>query len=230
MMEFIRQEGIVKTEKVQSVPITVIGAGAVGSFVTLALTKLGVENLEVFDDDGVSEHNLPNQFYRVKDASASVFKVDALTYIVEEFNGVHIVPRPAKYVGGTLRECVIVTADNMVARKLAWENFKAQPNCKYFIDARMGGQLGIVYAIAKTVKDMDDIPYLSVEDCKFYEETLHSDEEAAELPCTARSIIYNVLMVASLVSRAFKAFVSEEKGYPREVIADFEHMIFMDRK
>ena len=57
-----RQTDIVDADRLAELPVTVIGAGATGSFITLALAKMGVRHITVYDDDTVEEHNLPNQF------------------------------------------------------------------------------------------------------------------------------------------------------------------------
>ena len=75
----------------------------------------------------------------------------------------------------------------------------------------MGAELGAVYTIAK--KDGKIAP----KDVKFYESRLYNDDQVPPLPCTARSIIYNVLMLSSLISRAFKGIVNGEK-VPKELI------------
>src|SRR5207244_2270936 len=72
---FWRQLDLLPLERLD-VPVTVIGAGAVGSFVTLTLAKMGLRDLTVFDDDVVDVHNLPNQFYRLTDLGRP--KVEAL--------------------------------------------------------------------------------------------------------------------------------------------------------
>ena len=63
--KYWRQLDIVNIDKLQ-VPIIVVGAGAIGSFVTLALAKMGCGNITSYDMDTVEEHNLPNQFYMKK--------------------------------------------------------------------------------------------------------------------------------------------------------------------
>ena len=47
-------------------PITIIGAGATGSWLALALAKLGVEDITVWDFDIVEEHNIPNQAFGIQ--------------------------------------------------------------------------------------------------------------------------------------------------------------------
>ena len=74
-----RQAGLVDM-KIFECPITVVGAGGIGSFTTLALAKIGFTDIRVFDDDRIEIHNLGNQFYRRKDLNKP--KVEALRDIV----------------------------------------------------------------------------------------------------------------------------------------------------
>lgn len=217
-LNFLRQEGLVKPEKLAQLKVTLIGAGSVGSFTALALTKMGITQLEVYDTDGVSDHNLPNQFFRIKDAEKSEFKVNALAEILEEFNGVKIEKKLEKYCDQPLSELTILATDSMVSRKAAWEQYKNQGMKGCFIDSRMGGELGMVYKV-------DGIAHSSE-----YEETLYSDENSEELPCSARTIIYNVLSIAGLICRTVKSYAVGEKGYPWEVVFDMMHMMFMERR
>ena len=86
--------------KLSSTPITIIGAGATGSFTALTLAKMGFSELTVFDFDTVEEHNLPNQFYRTSDLGKP--KVLALQEIIRDFEGIEIKARNEKYRGQRL--------------------------------------------------------------------------------------------------------------------------------
>src|SRR5207244_2983363 len=70
-------------------PITVVGAGGIGSPTALALAKMGCSRLTVYDPDLVEPHNLPNQFYRLKDSARP--KVEALRDLIRSFTGLEIV-------------------------------------------------------------------------------------------------------------------------------------------
>lgn len=197
----------------QSKAITLIGAGAIGSFTALTLTKMGVNKLKVYDEDGVSEHNLPNQFFRKEDIGQ--FKVDALKQILENFNSVRIQKNCHFYTNQKLAETVIVATDSMASRQKVWGQFLKQFQCRNLIEARMGAEVGMVYTITKPKRSN----VVSPKDFNFYEERLYPDSQVKPLPCTARSIIYNVLMIASLVCRSYKAIIMNKK-HPREVIFD----------
>lgn len=61
---------------------TVIGAGGIGSWAALALAKMGVRHITVFDPDRVSEENVATQLY--PEWAIDVPKVTALTRVVSE--------------------------------------------------------------------------------------------------------------------------------------------------
>ena len=81
-MEFLRQLDLVSPDTLD-LPIHLIGCGGIGSFTALVLSKMGVQHLHLYDPDGIEEHNLPNQLFRLRDVGRS--KVEALQEILQEF-------------------------------------------------------------------------------------------------------------------------------------------------
>jgi len=69
-------------EQDQQIKIDIIGAGGIGSFTTLALAKMGFNNLRVHDFDVVEDHNVASQFF--KEPQLGMYKVDALRDNVKE--------------------------------------------------------------------------------------------------------------------------------------------------
>lgn len=209
-MNYTRQEGIVIQSKISSHSVSLIGCGALGSASAMALAKMGMKNFWLFDEDGVNEVNLPNQMYRIKDINK--FKVEALREVMIEYNDeVLVLAENKMYITQPLQEIVIVTTDSMASRQAIWKQFLLQKRPWALIEARMGAEEGQIYTIKK------DHIGVSYADGKFYEDRLYSDAEAKEMPCTAKAIIYNVFMIASLVCRAYKAVVEGEK-FPRELV------------
>jgi len=210
LQRFIRQSGLVSTERLRKSSITLIGTGSVNSFAGLVLSKMGVGKIKAYDDDGVAAHNIAAQFFRKDDVGQ--FKTDALYEILREFSDVNFQGYNKRYTNQYLTETVVVAPDNMPTRKIVWKQFLKQKQAKYFIDARMGRELGILY----TIRDK------SKKSRKFYEATLH-DGAKDPLPCTARTIIHNVLMISSLISRAYKAIIQKE-DIPKEMIFNMTRM------
>lgn len=230
-LQYTRQEGIIKTSAIEKGKVTIIGAGAVGSFAALAIAKMGVGQVMVYDEDGVNAVNLPNQFYRKEDVGQ--FKVDALMDILKRFSDSEVIVRNEFYTGKhSLAETVIVATDSMRSRKLVWESFLKQKDCINYIEARMGAELGMIYTVRKKfslskslytkkgkVKQNQTPEFMvPVEDRKFYEARLYPDSKVKPLPCTARAIIYNILMISSLIGRAYKAVVQGDLKFPKEII------------
>ena len=61
------QAGIINIEEHQHLDIAIAGLGSIGSFLAMALNKLGFRNLVVIDYDQVETHNIPTQYYQKED-------------------------------------------------------------------------------------------------------------------------------------------------------------------
>lgn len=202
---FLRQQDLVSAERLSRQSITVIGAGAIGSFTVLSLAKMGGMKLTVYDHDLVEPHNLPNQFYRIEDLDKA--KVMALGEIVREYTGVEVEVRPEKYLNQQVRGMVIVAVDSMDERKRIWKVLRHQVD--QLIDARMGAEVAVVYVVNPLV------------DAERYESTLYSSKEALAEPCTRKAIIYTALGVASMICAQVRALVMNE-AVRKETVIDFK--------
>lgn len=169
-------------------PVTVIGAGGIGSPTVLLLAKMGVPRVEVFDFDTVEEHNLPSQLYRLEDIGKT--KVSAIAEIVRVFASAEIEARAERYEDQPLEGVVVCAVDSMDARLRIWEQVKLNPNIDLYVDARMGAN----DALLLTARPCD--PY----DIAGYERHLYPSSEATQVPCTARAIVYNTFGIASMVA------------------------------
>ena len=207
-MDYTRQADLVDS-RIFETPITVIGAGGIGSFTTLALAKMGFQEIYVFDPDKVEGHNLPNQFYCTMDIGS--YKVTSLACIVKDFTGVSILPTTTIWDKSLpLPIGVVISAvDTMKVRSELYNALNAT-KC-ILIDGRMGG-----HQLEVRTCNMG-----KVEDKKMYKKTLWKDSETSPLPCTQKAVMYNVLMIASLIANQCRLTL-EHKKYNREIIYDFE--------
>lgn len=174
------------------VPITIIGAGSIGSVTAITLAKMGLSNITVFDFDSVSEENMNCQWYRTSDIGK--LKVDALRDLVKEMAGVEIIPVPRAYETGNFKGIVISAADSMAVRKSLYAQHKHSYQTKYFIDSRMAAEYGMLYCIR---------PWDSV-DQTTYEKTLYSDDEAIQERCTAKATMYTSTLLSGLLCKTVK--------------------------
>lgn len=171
------------------VPVTLIGAGGIGSVSAIALAKMGVP-AAILDFDEVAGTNLASQFYRHRDVGRP--KPEALAEIIDEFADMPATPSCRRYVDQPLSGLVIAAVDTMSARRAIWENVKWNPSVDLLIDGRMGGQVGVLYAIRPC--DPDHV--------RRYEQSLFSDERAAPEPCGARAIAYTTFICGGFVAKA----------------------------
>lgn len=203
---FRRQQDVVNQERLAATAITVIGAGAVGSFVVLALAKSGAEQITVWDDDRVSEHNLPNQWYRPRDLGRK--KVTALAEIVREMTDVRVEAVPRKFVDDDVGDIVIFAVDSMDVRIAIWRKMTTKP--ALLVDARMGAEVGVVYCVG---------PF-----ARWYETSLHSSADAYRAPCTAKATMYCASGLAAIVASQIAQHVSGRETVP-EVTMDFRNLL-----
>lgn len=206
--EYIRQSGIINIEEFANNGITIVGCGAIGSFVAVSLAKMGLNKFVLYDFDKVEPHNLPNQFFDIYDIGN--LKVYATRIKMAEFNPNCSVKKLGRYTRGKLNTPIVISCvDDMNARKKIFESCVKDNKVQLFIDCRMGGLQGQVYTVdvSNTRKGRASI--------KKYSGSLFSNEEAVEVRCTERSIIFTVLGIASLVcNQIIKCFKEEEiKNY-----------------
>ena len=64
---------------------------------------------------------------------------------------------------------------------------------------------------------------MDLDACEFYEGNLYGSEEAEQLPCSARSIVYCPAIAGALIAAQAKAFAIGEPVH-REVLFDIARM------
>jgi tRNA A37 threonylcarbamoyladenosine dehydratase len=202
-MDFTRQASIIPAADLSQFSITVIGAGGIGAATTLCLAKVGFDKITVYDHDKISEVNYPNQLlpiwvYRrhtnmghdnLLTFTVEYAKVHILHQFVHEMTDVVIVPKSETYKDQPLSDIVICAVDNMKTRNAIWNQVRDNPDVMLYIDGRMAANDHTIYSI-DMCKDTNSC----------YERTLYTDEEALEIPCTARATIYTNINIASLIT------------------------------
>lgn len=208
---YLRQLDIFDPAKFTDVQVIIIGAGSVGSFVTFTLAKMGLNRITVYDDDVVEEHNIPNQLYTPNDVGKP--KVFALSKLITDLCWIGITPINHKFdimdAQDIVPSAIVISAvDNMEARRSIWANIRSNTRLLY-IDTRVGAELIRIFTV-QTGKALS-IP----SDTAKYENTL--TQEGIHLPCTARSIIYNIISTATLTANIVKRYLTSQQ-IPKEII------------
>jgi molybdopterin/thiamine biosynthesis adenylyltransferase len=222
-MNLHRQLGIIDPELLKK-PITIVGAGGIGSITTLLLAKMGFENITVWDDDVIEEHNIPNQMLPLKGEEQSdgnylgAAKVSALSNLCYDMTGNGIKQREELFDNSRVEGILVLAVDNMKTRKEIFASCKFMTNPELFIDGRMGAENFMVYTIKPS----------SVDDCSFYEKSLYDDSEAIQEPCTARAIIYNTAFIGSIIASRIKNHLVGKEN-KREIIGDICSLDLLQR-
>lgn len=159
-------------------PVTVLGAGSVGSQVVQMLAQVGVTDLTVWDADDVASHNVPMSAFRISDLGR--WKVEALADIVADKSGVQIKPVRRMWNGETLRGSVVCCVDSMDVRRAIWTKVRQNPLVDIFVDTRIAEEFVAVYAITPTNADH----------VALYESRLYPSSEAVRPMCGQHGIIY----------------------------------------
>ena len=215
-MEFTRQAGLVNREVLAS-PLCLVGAGAIGSFTALILAKMGYQGpMEIWDDDLVEAHNLPNQFYPQE--SIGQDKVAVLRQMIAQFTGKEVQPVIGKCQDPTAgHEVLVLAVDSMDERIRLYQSAKTR-GYRWVFDGRMGGETMRLYT-AHLEKPSD---------VELYESMLYPSSEATPIPCTERTVIYNVAVVAGLLANQIKRALMHQ-AYKREIIFNLASLTLMTR-
>lgn len=105
----------------------------------------------------------------------------------------------------------------MEVRKMIYET----TNCYFLIDPRMGAE----YA------NMNIVNFSEKADHENYKKTLYSDDEAVRERCTAKTVMYTVLLIAGQIAKAVKDLTGEH-SYVRSLewsIRDNAMLAFSDK-
>lgn len=151
LIETTRHSKHFTRDRMGNMGVTVIGAGATGSIMALSFAKLGVEKIDVWDDDVVESHNLANQMYGPEHIGMS--KVEALKQVIERQTGTTINAfnrRVGPGDGKMMREVVAVLVDSMDGpegrRGIAQHVILGSP-AQFVLETRLGVEHAMVYAI-----------------------------------------------------------------------------------
>ena len=204
-----RQLSIYNPEENQ-IPITIIGAGSIGSIAAMPLSKMGIEEMTVYDDDTIETHNFSNQGYPKTAVGNS--KVNALNNIINSwtYTKIHAINR--KWDGEELSGIVISGVDSLEERRKIWSKCRFKPKVKLFIDGRIGGQQISVYSINPI--DHDQVEY--------YDDTL--TRPASSLPCTERGVIDVSYFMAGTIVRNVREFLVNGKPLAKMMGFDVVNM------
>lgn len=217
-----RFSGALWYDAISEADVTIIGAGGIGSWTSLIVSRLGVKSITIYDDDIVELGNISGQLYSVSDIDQ--FKVNAISNRINDFSVFHnITTIPEKFTSESYCTPVVIAClDSMTARRTAfnvWKRYVAGIEDKgkcLFIDGRLSAEVLQVYAVAG-----DD--YTNMDR---YESTLFSDNEADSEICSYKQTTFMANMIASVITNIFVNYVASglDGGAAREVPFKTEYL------
>ena len=181
-------------------PVHIVGCGGIGSWTALAIAKMGLSRLRLWDDDVVEEENIGCQAYG-RDSILKE-KVTALAeLIIQQTTGeVDIRAMNQRVTKETeLNGIVIAAVDSMASRQVIFENCKNRSEVSLIIDGRLGGELIKVYTLNP------HNPKHQV----FWNTMWHSDENSSRLPCTGQQVVYVGLTIGAIIAEAVARYLRE---------------------
>lgn len=196
--------------------VDVIGAGATGSALTLALANLGVRNIHVWDFDKVEGHNVANQMYGPEDVDRP--KVEALADVVSRQTGVTITPHAEAVTAKNAPDghVVFLLTDTMESRREIAAAYARRFRTKAIIETRLGTEQYFIHTFKPLVPS----------DMAAWEATLSDEAEAETSACgTALTIWPTVMLLAGMATWQFIRIANGE-AYANRIFAVLRpHMI-----
>jgi ThiF family len=149
-MDNSRQAPLLKPWEHKNTQIHIIGAGATGSKIFMALVSLGLTNITVYDFDNIESHNLANQAYMAH--HIGIPKVDALRDLYSMKTGEEPPPE-MKFINAriphadhALSGIVFLLTDSMASRKEIAKHLIDNIDVEWVIETRMAATHGNVFS------------------------------------------------------------------------------------
>lgn len=186
--------------------IIVGGAGGIGSWLSLLLSRAGFYPI-VYDYDRLEEHNLAGQLYTKLDAENNTLKVDALKGLCKNFADTDITVMNERYTKDSMSHHYVMSAfDNMQARK---DMFGAW--CEYveewedFNKTLKAGEEGFnefsaytpIFIDGRLTAEQMQIFCVTPDRIEEYKKHLFDDSEVEDAPCTMKQTSHSAAMIAS---------------------------------
>jgi len=221
MDEFLRHRDLFTPHDIEDRDLDLVGAGALGGAILLALVKMGfgvLNRIALWDFDRCALHNLSNQWFRKSHVTLRQPKVEALAEMVAWIGERNLEPINERFTGAEERPLgpvVVLAVDSLEERARIWNRLKERGDVELLIDARMGAEVFELHAVA-----------LRHDDLSAYERSLEIPPAGQEFreACTERAIFYTVLGGAAFVGSILRGWCRDE-GYPRHLIFDFRNFL-----
>lgn len=170
--------------------VTVGGAGSIGSWLLLFLSRIGYP-IYLYEMDTVEVSNMGGQLYGKNDIGST--KQESIRNHLYNFAMYDEIESMGKYESESFVTPIVFTCfDNMKSRKEMFEKWKKtikEDELCLFVDGRLTAESFQMYIVTP-------------ERIKGYEKTLFEDKEIPDLPCSYKSTSHIAAMLASQMTTA----------------------------
>jgi molybdopterin/thiamine biosynthesis adenylyltransferase len=192
-------------------PIHIIGVGAIGSRVAEVLTRLGFDNLHIYDFDIVEDGNITNQLYTYPDLGKK--KTQALEEHLKTINPSLKLTKYERYETQPLNGAVFLCVDSINTRRKIVEANMANGKIDVFLDIRMRLTDGQAY-----FADWQDI-----KSAKIFLQSMQFTDAEDQTPV---SVCGTTLSVAPVILTLVSSAVMNFMAYIKE--SETKQVIFLD--
>jgi hypothetical protein len=173
------------------------GAGGISSYLMLLLARTNQHKIIVYDFDTISSVNLGGQFY--KEDQIGQPKTQAVIANVKEFCKDADITPMREYTASSMKSPIMIGGfDNMVARKLMYDNWKSQENRELYICPRLSAENYQIYFITPGREQR-------------YESTLFTDDQVKDEPCTFKSTSHFAAIIGGRIVQGLNAYLANKK-------------------
>ncbi len=194
-----RQREIFNPKEVDPQVVTIVGVGNIGSQTALALARLGVSEMILWDHDKVESHNISSQSFFVnhdKIHKVAAMKDQIQMINMDSFVRIHAEKfDPSKFEGGIL----VIAVDTMKGREKIHQQLvkhERETGIKpsMILDGRMGGPQLEIYTLP---------------DLETWEKSFVSNPSTD--PCGARYICYISMVMGGFMANQIKRIIKGEE-------------------
>lgn len=180
---------------------SLIGAGGIGAMTAIALAKMGLGEIAIYDGDTVDDVNIATQFHKLSDVGKP--KAEALEDALHEYSGgVHISSYHEIVSGETIMpraDITISAVDSIQARKDIWQAVELQ-GPEWYLDTRMSAEFFQMYVVRQVNADWYDN---LIKD--------QNDSEIPDEPCTSKATIYTACIAAGQIGATVRRIVTGQQ-------------------
>ena len=188
---FMRNKDLIDQKKLVY-PISVIGAGGIGSALVTLMGIMGFKDIRLWDPDSLEEHNRSSTLYPKEwvGEQKPIAALHTFRQYADDNQKLHPICRRFPHPEAVLEDIVFLGTDSMKSREGVYHKWVSNPDRKLLVDMRMGA-LGMEVV---TVTRNND----------YFWESFISDADAPEQVCTMKHTIFSANVVAGLgLTQAF---------------------------